>query len=293
MSKKDRHSPPPFPEPLTGVFDAHTHLNTIASGGAQYHHFAPTDPIITDIVHRAQSVGVNNLVTVADDLPSALFAASAAQTIPGVYAAVAIHPIHAHTLDQHAQNVIEELIQYPRVVSVGETGLDAYWPDKDDTTADLIQQEESFRWHIELAKKYNKALMIHNREADLDILRILDDQGAPDEVIFHCFSSDAQMARRCMDKGYYMSLSGTVTFKNAHELHEAAKIIPSHLLLVETDAPFLTPHPHRGKPNEPYCLPYTVQCIAQLRDETPQHIAELTSHNAHRVYKTNRSLSYA
>ena len=146
---------------------------------------------------------------------------------------------------------------------MGETGLDLYWPGKLDGCATLEEQVDGFRWHIDLAKRLGKPLMIHNREADQDLLRVLHDEGAPETVIFHCFSSDAEMARACVDAGYVLSFSGTVSFKNAKALREAALLVPSDQLIVETDAPFLTPHPFRGAPNESYCLPYTVRALAE------------------------------
>jgi TatD DNase family protein len=127
--------------------------------------------------------------------------------------------------------------------------------------------------------------MIHNREADDAVLDVLAAEGAPDVVIFHCFSSDAAMARRCVDAGWLLSLSGTVSFRNARALREAVPLIPLEQLLVETDAPFLTPHPYRGAVNEPYCLPYTVRAIAELLERRPEELAEFTTSNARRVYE--------
>ena len=160
--------------------------------------------------------------------------------------------------------VLEGLAAHPRVVAVGETGMDLYWPGRLDGCAEPAQQREAFAWHIDLAKRTGKPLMIHNRDADAEVLDVLRAEGAPETVIFHCFSSGPDMARACVDAGWYLSLSGTVSFRNAAELREAAALIPADQLLVETDAPFLTPHPYRGAPNEPYCLPYTVRALADL-----------------------------
>ncbi|MFI7526544.1 TatD family hydrolase [Nocardia salmonicida] len=267
---------PPVPTPLAPLIDAHTHLDACGATDA-----AST----TAIVDRAASAGVGHVVTVADDLAAAQWAVRAAQWDPRVYAAVALHPTRADALDDKAKAELEHLAADPRVVAVGETGLDYYWPGKLDGCADVETQIEGFRWHIDLAKRVRKPLMIHNREADHDLLTVLLDEGAPDAVIFHCFSSDATMAEACVAEGYVLSFSGTVSFKNAHELREAAKLVPDDQILVETDAPYLTPHPYRGAPNESYCLPYTVRALAEAREQDPQALAEITTANARRLYR--------
>ncbi len=149
----------------------------------------------------------------------------------------------------------------------------------------MEEQEDGFRWHIDLAKRLGKPLMIHNREADTDLLRVLDAEGAPETVIFHCFSSDSAMAHACVDAGYVLSFSGTVSFKNAKALREAALSVPSDQLLVETDAPYLTPHPFRGAPNQSYCLPYTLRALAEVRGEDPIELAKASTATAERVYR--------
>ena len=237
------------------------------------------------ILDRAQAVGVQAAVTIADDLDSARWAARAAQWDDRLYAAVALHPTRAGALTEEARAEIERLAGAPRVVAVGETGLDAYWPGKLDGCADLATQREAFAWHIDLAKRTGTPLMIHNRDADADVLDVLRAEGAPPTVIFHCFSSGPQMARTCLDAGWVLSLSGTVSFRNAHDLREAASLIPPGQLLVETDAPFLTPHPFRGAPNEPYCLPYTVRALAELLDRPAEEVAADTTATARRVYQ--------
>ncbi len=230
-------------------------------------------------------MGVGRVVTVADDLAAARFAVDAAHWDPRVYAAVAIHPTRANVLDDTTKAEIERLAADPRTVAVGETGLDYYWPGKLEGCASVEDQVEGFRWHIDLAKRLRKPLMIHNREADHDLLTVLLDEGAPETVIFHCFSSDATMALACVEAGYVLSFSGTVSFRNARELHEAAKLVPDDQLLVETDAPYLTPHPFRGAPNEPYCLPYTVRSLAATRGQDPFELAAAATANAERVYR--------
>ncbi|WP_336882317.1 TatD family hydrolase [Rhodococcus globerulus] len=272
---KDRPAPD-APEPLSPLIDAHTHLDACGAHDAAS---------VAEIVDRAEAVGVGRVVTVADDLDAARFAVDAAHWDSRVYAAVAIHPTRANVLDADTRAEIERLASDPRVVAVGETGLDLYWPGKLDGCATIEEQVDGFRWHIDLAKRLGKTLMIHNREADQDLLRVLNEEGAPETVVFHCFSSDSEMARACIDAGYVLSFSGTASFKNAKALREAALLVPSDQLIVETDAPFLTPHPFRGAPNESYCLPYTVRALADIRGEDPEALAAASTATAERVYK--------
>ncbi|WP_067892782.1 TatD family hydrolase [Nocardia vaccinii] len=271
-----RRPAPEPPEPLSPLVDAHTHLDACGATDAES---------VAAMVDRAAAVGVGRVVTIADDLDAARFAVRAAHWDPRVYAAVALHPTRANALDDAARRELETLAADPRVVAVGETGLDYYWPGKLDGCAGIEEQVEGFRWHIDLAKRLGKPLMIHNREADHDLLAVLLDEGAPETVIFHCFSSDANMALACVEEGYVLSFSGTVSFKNARELREAAKLVPDEQILVETDAPYLTPHPFRGAPNEPYCLPYTVRALAEARGQDPIELARQTTANAERLYR--------
>ena len=187
-----------------------------------------------------------------------------------------------------ARAELERLSAHPRVVAIGETGMDMYWPGKLDGCADPAEQREAFAWHIELAKRTGKPLMIHNREADEEVLDVLRAEGAPETVIFHCFSSGPEMARACIDAGWLLSLSGTVSFRNARELREAARLIPAAQLLVETDAPFLAPHPYRGAPNESYCLPYTVRALAEVLGRPAVELAHETSRNADSCLRTRQ-----
>jgi TatD DNase family protein len=271
-AKRER---PPAPEPLTPLIDAHTHLDACGATDAES---------IRAIVDRAEAVGVQAVVTIADDLDSARWVTDAVDADPRVYGAVALHPTRADALTDDAKSVIEALASHPRVVAVGETGMDLYWPGKLDGCADPATQRDAFAWHIDLAKRIGKPLMIHNRDADTDVLDVLRAEGAPDTVIFHCFSSDAEMARTCVANGWLLSLSGTVSFRNARELREAASLIPPGQLLVETDAPFLTPHPFRGAPNEPYCLPYTVRALAEVLNRAAGDLAQETTSTAVRAY---------
>jgi TatD DNase family protein len=275
VSRSTARPAPPPPQPLAPLVDAHTHLDACGASDADS---------VRAIVDRAEAVGVKAIVTVADDMASARWVVGAASADPRVYAAVALHPTRADALTDAARAELESLARDRRVAAVGETGLDLYWPGRLDGCAEPAAQREAFAWHIDLAKRTGKPLMIHNRDADREVLDVLRAEGAPENVIFHCFSSGEQMARRCLDAGWFLSLSGTVSFRNATELHEAARLIPPELLLVETDAPFLTPHPYRGGPNEPYCLPYTVRALAELTRRRAEDLARYATANAVRVY---------
>ncbi|MDQ0379121.1 TatD family hydrolase [Amycolatopsis thermophila] len=269
MSKKER---PPVPERLPApVVDSHTHLDACG---------AVTAADVAVLADRAEAAGVTRMVTVADDLDAARWAAQASTWDPRVWAAVAIHPTRTKDFGAAEQSEIERLAKQERVVAVGETGLDYYW----DYSPPQAQQE-AFRWHIDLAKRVGKPLMIHDRDAHSDVLRILDEEGAPETVVFHCFSGDEDIARRCVDAGYVLSFAGTVTFRNARALQAAAKLVPSGQFLVETDAPFLTPHPFRGRPNEPYCTAYTVEFLADLRSEDLAGVCSAVSAAAERVFR--------
>lgn len=274
---RNRPAPPP-PEPLAPLVDAHTHLDACG---------ARTAGDVSAILDRAGAVGVQAAVTIADDLESARWVVEAANWDDRAYAAVALHPTRADALTETARAELEQLAEDPRVVAVGETGMDLYWPGKLEGCADPAVQRDAFAWHIDLAKRTGKPLMIHNRDADAEVLDVLRAEGAPPTVIFHCFSSGPAMARSCLDAGWLLSLSGTVSFRNAHELREAATLIPAGQLLVETDAPFLTPHPFRGAPNEPYCLPYTVRALADLLRRPADELAAETAETARRAYGFN------
>lgn len=282
-SKRSARDKPPAPEPLAPLIDAHTHLDACGAENAAD---------VTAILDRAGAVGVQAVVTIADDLDAARWAVQAADWDPRVYAAVALHPTRANALDDAAKAELAELAAQPRVVAVGETGMDMYWPGRLDGCADPAEQRDGFAWHIDLAKRTGKPLMIHNRDADAEVLDVLAAEGAPETVIFHCFSSDAEMARTCAANGWLVSLSGTVSFRNAHALREAATVVPTELLLVETDAPFLTPHPFRGAPNESYCLPYTVRALADVLDRPAAEVAEITWTNAVNAYRLDNVASW-
>lgn len=260
---------------MTPLIDAHTHLDACGAENGED---------VRAVVDRAAAAGVVAVVTVADDLASARWVTRAAEWDPRVYAAVALHPTRAGTLTDAARAEIEQLAAHPRVVAIGETGMDLHWPGRLEGCAEPAIQREAFAWHIDLAKRTGKPLMIHNRQADAEVLDVLGAEGAPDTVIFHCFSSGRAMAHACVNAGWLVSLSGTVSFRNARALREAVPLIPLAQLLVETDAPFLAPHPHRGAPNEPYCLPYTVRALAELIDRPAGELAEVTTKNARQAY---------
>jgi TatD DNase family protein len=240
-----------LPEP--GGFDAHTHLDIVG---------LPVDGVLA----AARTAGIHRVVNAGCDLPSSRWSVSAAQEYPGVYAAVAIHPNDTAKVEDRRGEVLAEIADLaasPKVVAVGETGLDYY---RDWSPPPL--QRAWFRAHIEIARAAGKAVMIHDREAHEDVLSILAEYAPwpPDSVIFHCFSGDAAMAARCAEAGYLMSFAGNVTFKNAGPLREAALVAPAALMLAETDAPYLTPVPHRGKLNTPAMTAYTIRFLAALKN---------------------------
>ena len=258
---------PPEPEPLrTPAVDSHCHLDLMGDD-------------IGGVLDMAARAGVPRVVTIGIDVPSSRLAASQAASWPAVAAAVAIHPNHADESTDEALAEIARLAALPEVRAVGETGLDFY-----RDSAQVPNQERSFRAHIDIAKRTGKALVIHDRDAHDDVLRVLLEEGAPEQTVFHCFSGDAAMARTCADRGYVMSFAGNVTFKNAGDLRDAAAVAPLELLLVETDAPFLTPMPHRGKPNAPYLIPLTVRALAEVKGVGEDELAAAVTANATRVF---------
>lgn len=276
MSKKKPRPTPVPAEPITGLVDAHTHL---ASCGAR------TAEEIDAFVQRAVAAGVERICTVGDGLDEAELALEAAHLNERVFAACAIHPTRAHELDDDARARLQTMAADARCVAVGETGIDTYWIKHDaERTAPLDVQEEAFRWHIDLAVKTGKALMIHNREGDAEIMRILDDAPRPEHVILHCFSSPLDVAREAIERGYVLSFAGNVTFKRNEELREAARLAPAGQLLVETDAPYMTPEPFRGARNEPSLIGHTAKVLAEVRDMDVADVARDISETFSRVY---------
>lgn len=260
--KAERALPPPDPQPLAGsVFDAHTHFDAIAhrAGVIGRHDPAPAEFIAAQVA-RAGAVGVTKMINVGCEVGEWQSALDSTAN-PAVWAALAVHPTEVRGLTDEQYLELEGLLRHPRVVAVGETGLDYYW---DRTTP--AEQQEHFRRHIALAKSVGKPLMIHDRDAHADVLQILAEEGAPPAgVVFHSFSGDAELATECVRRGYYLSFSGVVTFANAPELRAAAAVTPLESILVETDAPFLTPHPYRGRANAPYLIPHTLRVLAESK----------------------------
>ncbi|MET1043983.1 MAG: TatD family hydrolase [Microbacteriaceae bacterium] len=268
---------PPLPESLiVPVYDNHTHLE-IADGDN------PLD--YREQLDRASSVGVRGVVQVGTDVATSRWSAEIASREPRVLAAVAIHPndtpelAASGTLDD-ALAAIDELAARPRVRAVGETGLDFYRTGEDGREA----QFRAFEAHIEIAKRHNLALQIHDRDAHADVIATLKRVGAPERTVFHCFSGDAEMAEVCTENGWYMSFAGTVSFKNASTLREALETAPRALLLVETDAPYLTPEPYRGRPNSPYLIPHTMRAMAAHLGTDVSMLAAQISSNTEAVY---------
>ena len=260
---------PPAPEPLrTPVLDSHCHLD-ISTDDAWM--------TVDDALAAARGVGVTRLVQIGCDLPSARWSVEVARSHADIDAGVALHPNEAPRIAaqdgtaalEAAYAEIDALAADPAVRAIGETGMDFFRTGDDGR----VVQEESFRRHIAMAKQHGKALVIHDRDSHDAVLRILADAGAPDRVVFHCFSGDAQMARTCVEQGWVLSFAGTVTFKNADPLREALSVTPLDQLLVETDAPFLTPTPHRGRPNASFLIPLTLRAMAAVKGVDEDEIA--------------------
>lgn len=256
------------------IYDNHTHFD-----------FGDSPVELSAALDAAQSVGIAGAVQVGCDLESSRFTVEAVDADPRLLGAVAIHPNDAPLLakdgaldDALAQ--IDAMAAHPRIRAIGETGLDYFRTGEDGVAA----QHHSFREHLDMAKRRGLALQIHCRDAHEDVLSILAQVGAPSRLVFHCFSGDAELARICNENGWYMSFSGTVTFKNAKNLREALLVADPALLLAETDAPFLTPHPFRGRPNASYMLPYTVQSMGQILGRAINELSLAIRENTEAVY---------
>ena len=244
----------------------------------------PTAEFVAAALGRAAAVGVTAAITVGDTLASAAWCVAAANEHPNLYAAVAVHPTEVTGLTDEGYDELARLAADPRVVAIGETGLDYYW----DRTSPALQ-EEHFRRHIDLAKRTRLPLMIHDRDAHADVLRVLQDEGPPERVVFHAFSGDMAMARTCIDHGWTLSFPGVVTFTNAPALRAAAEITPLPHILLETDSPFLTPHPFRGRPNSPYLLPYTARSVAEATATGIDELCAAVTANGNRIFGINRA----
>ena len=269
---------PDAPEPLPSpVVDNHCHLDHRIKGGLLID--------VEDALDRAAAVNVGRIVQVGCDLAGSRWAVEAARQHPAIVAAVALHPNEAPLLERDgtldaALAEIDALAQDPAVRAVGETGLDYFRTGPDGRDA----QHRSFREHVAIAKRHDRTLVIHDRDAHDDVLAVLADLGAPERTVMHCFSGDADVARRCLDQGAYLSFAGTVTFKNAEPLREALAITPTDRILVETDAPFLTPTPHRGRPNASFLVPHTVRFMAEFLGRTVDDLCRAIDENTDRAF---------
>ena len=267
----------PLPEPLpVPTVDAHAHMEIVTDA-------AFDSKEVADVIAEAKSVNVDRIVQVGYSAEQSRWCVNAAEKWnTSVLAAVALHPNEAPAVEDLDADlkIIEQLAQHPRVRAIGETGLD-YFRTPPELRA---RQQESFKWHIDLAKRMNKALVIHDRDSHDDVLSVLSEVGAPEKTIFHCFSGDVAMAKICIERGYILSFAGTLTFKNAPELREAVKLVPLDQLLVETDSPFLAPTPHRGAGNTPAQIANIVRAMAAERDQDLAELASALSDNAERIF---------
>jgi TatD DNase family protein len=283
---------PPAPQPLPHpVVDGHTHLDLARRG---------EDVVeVETALAEAVAVGVTRMVQIGCDLASARWTVDAVERHAQLLGGVALHPTEASEIAcaatgfevgasgspvgalEAALAEIEELALHPRVRVVGETGLDHHWVED---SAGRSVQEMSFRRHIDLAKRLGKVLQIHDRDAHDDVLRVLHDEGAPDRTVFHCFSGDVEMARHCAEQGWYLSFAGSITFKNAEPLRAALRAVPLDQVLVETDAPYLAPAPHRGKTNAGYLVPVTVRCMAEVLDRDLVQVCAALEATANHLY---------
>ena len=264
---------PPAPEPLAvPALDSHCHLDLMDT---------PVGPALA----QASAVGIVRVVQIGIDVPTSHWSAEIAARYDAVSATVALHPNEAPRLAAKGEldaalDEIDRLAALEDVRGVGETGLDYFRTGPEGHSS----QQESFRRHIEIAKRHGVALVIHDRDAHGDVLRVLQEEGPPDRVVFHCFSGDAEMARVCSDRGYVMSFAGNITFKNAQPLRNAVAVAPLDQILVETDAPFLTPMPYRGRPNGPYLVPLTLRCIAEVKSVDLDAVCAAVAANGDTVF---------
>jgi TatD DNase family protein len=278
--RPDAAGRPPRPEPLPfPVVDNHCHLDIADEAAGPWLR-------VEEALEAATSVGVPRIVQIGCDLPGARWAVDVAERYDALVAGVALHPNEAALLAadgrlDSAMARIEALASSSdRVRAVGETGLDYFRTDEDGRPA----QQEAFRRHIDLARRLDKTLVIHDRGAHADVLRLLDEQGAPDRVVMHCFSGDADFAGACLDRGAWLSFAGTVTFKNAEPLREALRVTPVDRILVETDAPYLTPVPYRGRTNASYLVPLTVRSMAETRQVDLEELCRAIAANTEAAF---------
>lgn len=253
--------------------DSHCHLEMLE------------DPV-EDVVARAHAAQVDTLITVGVDLASSAECVVSATSHEGVWAVVGIHPHNAIEATEHVLARLRDLATHPAVVGIGETGLD-YFRDH----SPRVRQEEAFREQLRLAKELDRTLVIHVRDAHEDLLAVLEDEGAPERTVLHCFSGDTEFAKRCAEEGWFLSFAGNVTFRNAGDLREAAAVAPLELLLTETDSPYLSPHPHRGQPNEPARIPLIVEELAEVHGVATWELARQSTLNLRRAFALDRQVS--
>ncbi|MGJ7923158.1 TatD family hydrolase [Neobacillus sp. LXY-4] len=251
------------------LFDTHVHLNA-----EQY------KEDLEEVINRALSSGVSTMVVVGFDRPTIEKAIELAEAYDFIYASVGWHPVDAIDMTPEDLNWLEQLAAHPKVVALGEMGLDYYW----DKSPKEVQQEV-FRKQIQLARKVKLPIIIHNRDATADIIEILKEEKA-EEVggIMHCFSGSPEIAQECIKMNFYISLGGPVTFKNAKQPKKVAELVPLERLLIETDCPYLTPHPHRGKRNEPSYVKLVAEQIAEIKGKTLEEVGAATSENAKKLF---------
>jgi TatD DNase family protein len=248
------------------LVDTHCHLHLL-------------DASADEVVAQAVADGVGHLVDVGVDLASSRQAAANAARLPRVSATAGVHPHDAATVDAAALAGLRRLLADGRVVGVGETGLD-YYRDNSPRPA----QRAAFAAHVGLARELDKALVVHCRDALPDVLAVLDGEGAPPRVVFHCFAGDERAAARVVEAGWYVSFAGTVTFRNAPGLRAACAAVPLERMVLETDSPFLSPHPYRGRPNRPGRVAVTAQTVAEVHGVPVERVAEATTATAARAF---------
>lgn len=249
--------------------DTHVHLNA-----DQYENDAE------EVIQRALDAGVKKMVVVGFDRKTISKAMELIETYPFIYGVIGWHPVDAVDCTEEDLQWIKELAAHPKIVGIGETGLDYYW---DKSPKDI--QQELFRKQIQLAKDVQLPIVIHNRDATGDVVRILQEEQASEAGgIMHCYGGSVETARQCIDMNFYISLGGPVTFKNAKMPKEVAKEIPLDKLLIETDAPYLAPHPYRGKRNEPSYVPLVAEEIARLKEISVEEVAKQTTANAKKIF---------
>jgi TatD DNase family protein len=259
------------------LIDSHCHLN---------------DPKLKEdlpqILERAKTLEIERMLTISTELKEVPDLEALSDTYPQIYHTVGVHPHEVGSEGIPSTDALKKYLKHPKAIGIGETGLDYYYEH-----SDRLQQKESFRNHIQVMKETGLPLIIHSRDAEDDILKILKEESVKkckNPGVIHCFSGTEKFAQETLDLGFYISLSGILTFKNAESIRETAKFVPLDRLLVETDAPYLAPIPHRGKRNEPSFVAHTAEKLAELRNLTTQEIARVTTENFFTLFSKAESL---